>query len=72
MRISALIAFLLAAWPVGADTPRPLPVEEIAPGVYVHHGLHEEATVENAGGIANLGFVIGDRAVAVIRRHFGA
>ena len=46
--------------------PAPLAVTEIALGVYVHHGVHEEATVENAGGIANIGFVIGDAAVAVI------
>jgi quinoprotein relay system zinc metallohydrolase 2 len=49
-----------------ADQPSPLPVTEIAPGVYVHHGVHEEATVANQGGIANIGFVIGDAAVAVI------
>src|SRR4051812_7871442 len=49
-----------------ADGPESLPVQEIAPGVYVHHGVHEEATVANEGGIANLAFVIGDAAVAVI------
>ena len=49
-----------------ADAVVPLPVEEVAPGVYVHHGVHEEATVENEGGIANIGFVVGTDAVAVI------
>ena len=58
-----LLAILTSrAW--AADLP--LPVTEVAPGVYVHHGVHEEATVANQGGIANIGFVIGDAAVAVI------
>ena len=63
-----LLTILTSASPDAgrADAPAPLPVTEIAPGVFVHHGVHEEATVENAGGIANLGFVIGDAAVAVI------
>jgi len=59
-----LLTFLTAR--ARADEPASLPVKEIAPGVYVHHGVHEEATVANEGGIANIGFVIGDAAVAVI------
>ena len=43
-----------------------LQMREIAPGVYVHQGVHAEATAENLGGIANIGFVVGDQAVAVI------
>jgi quinoprotein relay system zinc metallohydrolase 2 len=68
MRTASLLVILLATLTSAAraDGPAPLPVEEVAPGVYVHHGLHEEATVANAGGIANVAFVIGDAAVAVI------
>lgn len=44
----------------------PLAVVEIAPGVFVHPGRHEDFTPENLGRIANLGFVIGGRSVAVI------
>jgi quinoprotein relay system zinc metallohydrolase 2 len=43
-----------------------LPVAEIAPGNFVHPGLHELATPDNLGAIANVGFVVGDDAVAVI------
>lgn len=44
----------------------PLAVEEVAPGVFVHPGRHELADAENAGDQANLGFVFGTDAVAVI------
>lgn len=44
----------------------PAPVEEIAPGVFVRQGVHELMTPQNGGAIANVGFVIGDEAVAVI------
>ena len=43
-----------------------LPVDEIAPGVFVHTGQIAQMTQENDGAIANVGFVIGDNAVAVI------
>ena len=44
----------------------PLPVEEIAPGVFVHRGVMALMNADNEGAIANLGFVVGDAAVAVI------
>ncbi len=44
----------------------PLSVIEVAPGVFVHTGAHEEATPRNLGGYANIGFVVGRDAVAVI------
>jgi quinoprotein relay system zinc metallohydrolase 2 len=43
-----------------------LPVIEVASGVFVHNGVHEEASAANEDGIANIGFIIGDDAVAVI------
>ncbi len=44
----------------------PLPVQEVAPGVFVHQGVHEELTEGYHGDIANIGFVVGKTAVAVI------
>jgi quinoprotein relay system zinc metallohydrolase 2 len=43
-----------------------LPLIEIAPGVFVHNGLQEDASPANDDAIANIGFIIGNNAVAVI------
>ncbi|MFX8366277.1 hypothetical protein ABTL85_19130, partial [Acinetobacter baumannii] len=39
---------------------------EVAPGIHVRQGLTEDATAGNFDAIANLGFIIGRDAVAVI------
>ena len=59
-----MTALLLAA--AGASGAADLRVEEIAPGNYVHYGTHEERTRANLGDQANIGFVVGERCVAVI------
>ncbi|HEY9194505.1 MAG TPA: quinoprotein relay system zinc metallohydrolase 2 [Methyloversatilis sp.] len=43
-----------------------LPVRQIAGGVYVFNGVTAEQDAHNRGAIANLGFVVGSRCVAVI------
>jgi len=48
------------------DAAPALAVEEIAPGVFVHQPAHDVPTPQNAGDLANLGFVIGATSVAVI------
>jgi quinoprotein relay system zinc metallohydrolase 2 len=58
----------LAGWRCGAaaEVAPPLPTVEVAEGVFVHQGAVALLDAENAGGHANLGFVVGESAVAVI------
>lgn len=55
---------MLAAMP--AEASDPLPMTEIAPRVYVFTGVHENPDLDNLGAISNIGFIVGDAAVAVI------
>ncbi len=48
------------------ETRAAITLVEVAPGIHVRQGVHEEATVENQDAIANIGFIVGDRSVAVI------
>jgi len=67
-------ALLLAAFTALRPTralPAPTPLSpfdmtDVAPGIHVRQGVHEDATAANQDGIANIGFIVGDAAVAVI------
>ncbi|MEM7746566.1 MAG: quinoprotein relay system zinc metallohydrolase 2 [Pseudomonadota bacterium] len=49
-----------------ADHVAPLAVTQVASGVFVHKPPHGIPNPDNAGDLANLGFVIGEKSVAVI------
>jgi quinoprotein relay system zinc metallohydrolase 2 len=56
----------VSASDVCASGIEPALVEEVAPGVFVREGAVSLASPANAGAIANVGFVVGQKAVAVI------
>ena len=63
------VAWLMVATAAGAAAQvaaAPLHLEQVAPGVYVHLGQHKDFDDGYDGDIANIGFVIGLDAVAVI------
>src|SRR6201996_5311341 len=65
LSLLVILASLVAAAPARAQQ-QPLPTTEVAPGLFVHIGDIALMTRENEGAIANVGFIIGDDAVAVI------
>jgi quinoprotein relay system zinc metallohydrolase 2 len=63
---AALAGCWLALLGCNAGAAEPLGLSEIAPGVFVHQGRVEDWLPGNRGDVANLGFVVGQRCVAVI------
>jgi quinoprotein relay system zinc metallohydrolase 2 len=63
----AAVSVMLASDMQAQSQPiEPLPIVEIASGVFVHVGVTARMSAQNDGAIANVGFVVGADAVAVI------
>jgi len=65
MRSGVCLWVLCAVLPV-ASAQADYRFDEIAPGVYLHAGVHEEPNARNHGDIANKGVVVGKTCAAVI------
>lgn len=57
---------LLASHFISSASAAPLEMSEVAKGVFVHEGKHLDFEQGYDGDIANIGFIIGERYVAVI------
>ncbi len=64
--LASLLGCACLAGAAHAQAAAALAVQQLAPGVYVHQGRIEDWLPENGGDVANLGFVVGERCVAVI------
>jgi len=62
------LVLLIAALSISSHAAQttPLPVEEVASGVFLHLGKQQVWSSNNAGDVANVGFVVGRDCVAVI------
>jgi len=65
----AVAALALAVPLCSAAQAAPLPLAQVAPGVYLHRGAQQPwgpESADSAGDVANLGIIVGSRCVAVI------
>ncbi len=66
MRGIPLYLMTLFAWPVSSVVADQFTISEIADGVFMHAGVHAGFNDPQHDDIANIGFIIGEKCVAVI------
>ncbi len=65
-RLSKFAGLLVSVFLTSCYADENYSVSEVSAGIFYHQGIHEDATEANIGAIANVGFIIGERCVAVI------
>jgi quinoprotein relay system zinc metallohydrolase 2 len=60
------LAWVGCAFAQAATGSAPFAVTQVKPGVFVHNGALEDWAPANGGDVANIGFIVGSRCVAVI------
>lgn len=66
LRLRTLVVFMLLCLDTGILQAQPSGFMEIAPGIYLRPGIQQNFSSHNRGHIANIGFIVGKQAVAVI------
>ncbi|MFK7778247.1 MAG: quinoprotein relay system zinc metallohydrolase 2 [Gimesia sp.] len=61
-----LIAITVVFAVMGTSPLAAFEMKQVTPGLFVHFGVHEDIARKNQGDIANIGFIVGEKAVAVI------
>lgn len=65
--ITSLLCLVGCFWLLPVyGAPVTLPVQQVAPGVYMHQGAHLDLDEGYQGDISNIGFIVGKMGVAVI------
>ncbi len=65
-RACLVLTLLWAPGGLGAAAADALRLQQIAAGIYVHQGIHALPDRQNRDEIANIGFIVGQRCVAVV------
>ena len=65
-RLLCFAIFFFASVALAPANGTELSLKEVAPGVFVHQGVHALPDRQNQGEIANIGFIVGERCVAVV------
>jgi quinoprotein relay system zinc metallohydrolase 2 len=65
LKAALALAFVVLS-SLGHAEPPQLALKEVASGIYVHQGVHQLPDTRNRGEIANIGFIVGERCVAVV------
>lgn len=64
--VRAVLLLMLGPLMAGAADQNGLKAERLAPGVYVLPGVPGSPSLENAGRVGNLGFLVGSKGIVVI------